>query len=175
MSSANRGTDPAETATGRRVGSVATDEETTRVGLDVRVPESRAVVVGGGQLGRLIARRLSADLPVHYVDDDVPAVERAARRHEATHVADLTDGAVLAPILDGASLVVVATPRDATNLLVAQHCLRAPGAPQVVVVVADPRTHDAYPPDVVRLCAASVLVDALSATLRSTESPATGC
>jgi voltage-gated potassium channel Kch len=120
------------------------------------------VVVGGGQAGRLLARRLSDGRPVHYVDDDPTAVERAARRHESTYVRDLTDRSTLVGLLAGASHVVVATPRDATNLLVAQHC-RAAGVARVVVVVADPRNHDAYPPGVTRICAATTLTDAVVA------------
>jgi uncharacterized protein YbjT (DUF2867 family) len=169
MSSANHSPSPEG---GRGTDSGSADAE--GAGRDVAEPpgSSRAVVVGGGQVGRLIARRLALESPVHYVDEDSVAVERAARRHDATHVTDLTDRDALTAVVDGADRVVVATPRDATNLLVAQHCLSVPDAPQVVAVVADPRTHDAYPPPVVRVCAASTLVEALTSTLRACETPA---
>jgi Trk K+ transport system NAD-binding subunit len=116
------------------------------------------VVVGGGQVGRLIARRLAGGGRVRFVDEDEAAVDRAATRHEATYLADLRDRRSLAAALDGATHAVVATGRDATNLLVTQHC-RTLGVPVVVAVVADPRTHDAYPPDVVRVCAAAAVVE----------------
>jgi Trk K+ transport system NAD-binding subunit len=128
-------------------------------------PANRAVVVGGGQVGRVLARRLIADRPVHYLDDDRQAVERAMGRHDATHVDDLTDRASLAAVVDETAHVVVATGSDATNLLVAQHCRAALAAARVVVLVADPRTFDAYPSGVERVCAASILVDAVVATL----------
>jgi Trk K+ transport system NAD-binding subunit len=141
------------------------DAETVATETDRDPDAPRVLVVGGGQVGRLLARRLAAERPVHYVDVDRHAVERAARRHEATHVPDLTDRDALVAALDGASSVVVATPDDATNLLVVQHCRSAPAVQRVVVLVADPRIHDVYPTDVVRVCAATALVDATVTTL----------
>ena len=123
------------------------------------------VVVGGGQLGRSIARRLAGTGRVHYVDRDQLTVERAAREHPATHVVDLTDRRALATVVEDATAVVVATPHDATNLLVAQHCRTVFDVPRVVVVVADPRNRDIYPPDVERVCAAATLSDAVTATV----------
>jgi Trk K+ transport system NAD-binding subunit len=144
---------------GETTGSTA---HGTRAAADAQ--STSTTVVGGGQVGRLIARRLLPDRPVRYVDDDRAAVERAAGQHEATYVRDLGDRDALAAAIDGDSVVVVATSRDATNLLVAQHC-RAADVPRVVVVVADPRTYDVYPPGIERICATTVLTDAVVAAL----------
>lgn len=127
------------------------------------------LVIGGGQVGRLLASRLYPGRPVHYIDSDATAVDRAARRHDATFVADLTDGSALAAVAADVGTagvdVVVATPQDATNLLVAQHCRASLEASRVLVVVADPRAHDVYPPAFERVCATTALTDAVVSTL----------
>lgn len=144
-------------------------EEASASGPLTAGPSGDVVVVGGGQVGRLLARRLAADRPVRYVDDDRPAVERAARRHDATFVRDLTDRHSLAGVVDDTSHVVVATSRDATNLLVAQHCLSTLCASRVVALVTDPRTTDAYPPGVERVCATTALTTAVADVLGGPE------
>lgn len=160
MSAQQRGGD---SAAGLEPGDAPRDERAAALRRERRrAGRERTVVVGGSHLGRDIAQRLSSGGDVHYVDHDAVAVDRAAKDHQATHLADLTDRRALAGVVGDASLVVVATQRDATNLLVAQHCRTAFDVSRLLVVVADPRNHDIYPADVERVCAADALSEAVA-------------
>lgn len=136
----------------------------------VTSPSGQMVVVGGGQLGRLVARQLDARATnamqgVHYVDDNEPAVARAAQRHDATLVTNLASRDALEPVVDGAVAVVVAAQNDATTLLVVGHLRASFEVPHVVAVVRDPRNRDAYPPDVECVCATTLVAEAVAEML----------
>lgn len=142
-----------------------------RTGSETSDPSGRTVVVGGGQLGQLVAQQLveggtDAVRSVHYVDDDDRAISRAARHHEATLVGDLTSKHALEPIDDGTTAVVVATPSDASTLLVVGHLKASFEVPRIVAVVRDARNRDVYPPDVECVCATTLLAAAIVETVR---------
>jgi Trk K+ transport system NAD-binding subunit len=154
------------------------DASADDLGADGTPPaSSRVVVLGGGQLGRRLAGQLASEGPVHYLDDDVRAVERAARTHEATYVSSLIDRRTLASVLTERDLVLVATTSDSTNLLAAQLCRTAAGVSQVVVLVSDPRNRDAFPTGVETICATAVLTAAMTDAVwrvgRRSEAPET--
>ena len=128
-------------------------------------------MVGGGQFGCLVGRQLTetgagAVQGIHFVDTDSAAISRAAREHEATLVDDLTSRHALEPVVDGATTVVVATPSDATTLLVVGHLRASFEIPRIVAVVRDPRTRDAYPPDIECVCATTLLAEAVVESVR---------
>lgn len=132
---------------------------------------NRTVVIGGGQLGRLVARQLieggaDADRGIHYVDDDDPAISRAAADHETTLVDDLTSGHAVESVTDGTAAVVVAAPSDAATLLVVGQLTASTDVARVVAVVRDARNRDAFPPTVDCVCATTLLAEAVVETLR---------
>lgn len=115
-------------------------------------------VLGGGPVGATVARRLHADdHAVALVDDTQAPADVPARR------ADPTDVLVLDEVgLETATTVIVATPSDGRNLLVAQlvrvwfdvdRVLVLTNDPQRVVAMAD----GGHEP----VCATTALADAI--------------
>jgi Trk K+ transport system NAD-binding subunit len=132
---------------------------------------NRTVVIGGGQLGRLVARQLiergvDADRGIHYVDDDDLAISRAAPDHGTTLVDDLTNGHAVASVTDGTAAVVVAAPSDAATLLVVGQLAASTDVARVVAVVRNARNRDAFPSTVDCVCATTLLAEAVVETLR---------
>lgn len=120
------------------------------------------VVLGGGQLGVAVARRLLADgRSVTVVDDasepeDVPSV-----RGDPDDVRTLEQAG-----LDEASMVLVAMPRDRQNLLVAQLVRTNFGVDDIFVLVRSPDRYEVvesagHEP----ICATTYLSDALVETV----------
>lgn len=119
-------------------------------------------VLGGDHLGASIARRLHADgHAVVLIDetrnpDDVPGL-----RGDPSDVEVLEDAGV-----EDASTVVVATPRDSLNLLVAQHLRSRFDVPEVFVLVHAPDRREilaetGHEP----ICVTSLLSEALLDTI----------
>jgi NhaP-type Na+/H+ or K+/H+ antiporter len=82
----------------------------------------RVLVIGGGQVGRALAERLSdRGENVVLVEQDVEIVERARDAGHTVHIGDGTDTDVLRSAgAENAKIVVAATGDDDVNLLVAQ-------------------------------------------------------
>ncbi|MFB6123438.1 MAG: cation:proton antiporter [Haloferacaceae archaeon] len=82
----------------------------------------RVLVIGGGQVGRALARRLEdRGENVVLVDEDVEIVERARNQSFTVHHGDGTDTEVLRSAgAENAKIVVAATGDDDVNLLVSQ-------------------------------------------------------
>lgn len=139
-----------------------------RRGTDERT--HRTVVIGGGQLGRVVAQQLvetgtDTEQGVHYIDDDHLAVARAAPGHEATLVDDLTSGQAVESVADGTTAVVIAAASDAATLLVVGQLTASFDIPRVVAVVRDARNRDAFPPTVDCVCTTTLLATAVVETL----------
>ncbi|WP_423750813.1 cation:proton antiporter [Salinirarus marinus] len=82
----------------------------------------RVLVIGGGQVGRALARRLEdRGENVVLVEEDVEIVERARNKGLTVHHGDGTDTEVLRSAgAENAKIVVAATGDDDVNLLVSQ-------------------------------------------------------
>ena len=133
---------------------------------------ANVLVVGGGWFGRRLAGQLADDLRVHHLDTD-PEVVTDTESHEASHVSDLTTpGAFTANgVVDGA-VAIVATGRDARNLLVTQHLRTRFGFEHVLVVLEDPRNRDACDvPGVKVICAQRTVSEAVHSVLLEAVEP----
>jgi Trk K+ transport system NAD-binding subunit len=99
------------------------------------------LVLGGGPIGLELAAELAAqDRPVSFVDGERMA-ERARRAGLIAHESTLET----APSVErSASTVVVATPSDARNLLLAAAAPRAFDAERVIALVNDPDRQAAF-------------------------------
>ncbi len=123
-----------------------------------RVEDAACYVLGGGHVGTAVARRLRTD------DHDVCVVDESCDPSEPVGFqGDPTDVRALeAAGVAGASTVVVATPSDRRNLLVAQLVRVHFDVPRVVVLANVPDRRDllaeaGHEP----VCATSALSDAL--------------
>jgi Trk K+ transport system NAD-binding subunit len=124
-------------------------------------------VLGGGRVGEAITRRLHADgHPVTAVGETCDATGYATVRGDPALVRHLE-----AADIDDGSTVVVATPRDERNLLLAQLVRTHFDAARVVVRVNDPDRRDlvaevGHEPFCVASALSEAIVDDLTRTAR---------
>lgn len=125
----------------------------------------KTLIIGGGHVGRIVTERLS-DLPVSvwFADPDSEVIARANRDGIVADETNITDGSELREqSVADASVVVVATDSDSTNLLIAQLLRVRFDSPRIVVRVNDPQNRSAFTDlGVETICSAGVL----AATLR---------
>jgi NhaP-type Na+/H+ or K+/H+ antiporter len=106
----------------------------------------RAIIVGGGKVGRDLATRLEArGEDVVIVEGDEENVETARDEGFAVHIGNGADREVLrAAGAENASTVVAATGDDDVNLLVAQLSATTFDTGQVIARVNQPENEDAF-------------------------------
>ncbi|WP_049998146.1 cation:proton antiporter domain-containing protein [Halococcus sediminicola] len=106
----------------------------------------RAIIVGGGKVGRDLATRLDArGENVVIVEHDEENVETARREGFSVHIGDGTDRDVLQSAgAEKASTVVATTGDDDVNLLVAQLAATTFDTEQVIARVNQPENEDAF-------------------------------
>jgi NhaP-type Na+/H+ or K+/H+ antiporter len=106
----------------------------------------RAIIVGGGKVGRDLATRLEArGEDVVIIEDDEEIVETARNEGFTVHIGDGADSDVLqAAGAENASTVVATTGDDDVNLLVAQLAVTTFDTEQVVSRVNQPENEDAF-------------------------------
>jgi NhaP-type Na+/H+ or K+/H+ antiporter len=106
----------------------------------------RAIIVGGGKVGRDLATRLEdRGEDVVIIEDDEEIVETARNEGFSVHIGDGTDSDVLqAAGAENASTVVATTGDDDVNLLVAQLAVTTFDTEQVVSRVNQPENEDAF-------------------------------
>jgi trk system potassium uptake protein TrkA len=125
----------------------------------------KMLIIGGGHVGRVVTERLS-DLPVSvwFADPDPMVIARANGDGIVADETNITDGSELRDqSVADASVVVVATDSDSTNLLIAQLLRVSFDSPRIVVRVNDPQNQCAFIDiDVETVCLAGML----AATLR---------
>lgn len=135
---------------------------------------TNTLIVGGGHVGRLLARRMDERREaVRFVDDSEIAVRRARESRVQAREATVTSPQALnAAGADGVETAIVLAPEDSTNMLVAQLLRCRFDVPRIVVLVNDPRNCDAFEDAAVEpVCAATAIT---SAAIRSaTDSPDT--
>jgi len=123
------------------------------------------VVLGGKHVGESIARRLRGDgHPVSLIDETHESDVVPTRSGDPGDVRVLEDAGVSAD-----SVVIVATPRDGRNLLLAQIVRTHFDVTDVLVLVNDPERHDlvadtGHEP----VCVATALSEAVASTLEPT-------
>ncbi|MFD1633611.1 NAD-binding protein [Haloplanus ruber] len=126
-------------------------------------PEGHFCVLGSGPVAETIARRLHADgHAVTAIGDAADAADHRTVRGDPTDLRQLE-----AADIDTDSTVIVATPRDERNLLLAQLVQTHFDATDVVVRVNDPDRHDpvaaaGHDPFCVTTVLSAVLVDELT-------------
>jgi NhaP-type Na+/H+ or K+/H+ antiporter len=106
----------------------------------------RAIIVGGGKVGRDLATRLEArGEDVVIIEDDEEIVETARSEGFSVHIGDGTDSDVLqAAGAENASTVVATTGDDDVNLLVAQLAATTFDTDQVISRVNQPENENAF-------------------------------
>ncbi|WP_435077635.1 cation:proton antiporter domain-containing protein [Halococcus sp. AFM35] len=106
----------------------------------------RAIIVGGGKVGRDLATRLDArGENVVIIEHDEEIVETARQDGFSVHIGDGTDRNVLqAAGAEKASTVVATTGDDDVNLLVAQLAATSFDTEQVIARVNQPENEDAF-------------------------------
>ncbi|MFB6107264.1 MAG: cation:proton antiporter [Haloplanus sp.] len=106
----------------------------------------RVIVIGGGQVGRTLARRLEdRGENVVLVEEDVNIVEIARNEGFTVHHGDGTDTEVLRSAgAENAKIVVAATGDDDVNLLVAQLSESKFGPETILARVNNPGNVDAF-------------------------------
>lgn len=129
----------------------------------------RALVVGGGHVGRTVASHLSDEYDVTFLSRNRQAVERTERDGTAArHVEEIAANTLGEADAEDASLAVVASPDDGVNLLVAQLLRTRFEVENVVVRVADPEKLDSFDDlDVETVCVPDLLVAEVSARTES--------
>lgn len=131
-------------------------------------PETEYYVLGGGHVGAAVARRL------HETGHAVTVIDET---HESTDLPGVTASprdirALEAAGLSAASTVVVATPRDRQNLLVAQLVRAHFDVPEIVVLANTPDRLDLFAAaGHETVCATTALSDALMDNLGEIERP----
>lgn len=128
---------------------------------------TQTLIVGGGHVGRLLARRMDErHEAVHFVDDSETAVRRARENGVSAREATLTSPRSLDDVGVGdAETAIAASLEDSVNLLVAQLLRCRFGVPRIVVLVNDPRNHDAFDGlGVESVCAATAVTTAVLRT-----------
>lgn len=124
----------------------------------------KTLIIGGGHVGRIIAERLS-DLPVSvwFADPDPMVIARANRNGIVANETNITDVSELREqgVAD-ASVVIVATDSDSTNLLIAQLLRVSFGNPRTVVRVNNPQNMSVFTDlNVETICSTGVLAATL--------------
>jgi NhaP-type Na+/H+ or K+/H+ antiporter len=106
----------------------------------------RAIIVGGGKVGRDLATRLEArGEDVVIIEDDEGIVETARNEGFAVHIGDGADSdALRAAGAENASTVVATTGDDDVNLLVAQLAATTFDTEQVISRVNQPENENAF-------------------------------
>ncbi|WP_128477562.1 NAD(P)-binding protein [Halorussus pelagicus] len=130
---------------------------------------NRALVAGGGHIGRTVASHLSDDYDVAFVSRNRRAVERTERDGiDSRHVEEM-DAAALGEIgVENVSVAIVASPDEAVNFLVAQLLRTRFGVENVVLRVDDCEKMDSFDDlDVEAVCIPDLLVEELAARLES--------
>lgn len=132
----------------------------------------RALVLGGGHVGRTVATHLSGDYDVAFVSRNRQMVERTTRDGVTAHHADELDAKALAEAgAEGISFAVVASASDAVNLLVAQLLRTRFGVENVVIRVDDSEKLDSFDNlDVETVCVPDLLVAEVSQRLETAAS-----
>lgn len=137
-----------------------------RDGSDGEEGKQEYYVLGGGHLGEWVARRLqSAGHSVTLIDETRDPAEIDGEQGDPRDVQVLADAG-----LSSASRVVVATPRDSRNMLIAQLVRTHFEVPEVIVLVNTPErctlvAEAGHEP----VCATSALSDALVDNLEQRE------
>jgi len=122
----------------------------------------RALVVGGGHVGRLLADRLAADYDVTFVATAPEAAERAGVS-DARYVREITAGTLERIGADEAAVAIVASRADGSNLLAAQLLRTRFGVEDVVMLVNDPDRADSLGTlDVEVICVSDLLATGVS-------------
>lgn len=124
----------------------------------------KTLVIGGGHVGRIIAEQLD-DLPVsiRFADPNPQVIARATENGLPADETDITDGTELKNrnVAD-ASVVVVTTDSDSTNLLIAQLLRVRFDGLRIVVRVNEPQNRSAFSSlGVETICSTEVLAAAL--------------
>lgn len=126
----------------------------------------RIVILGGGELGTMLCEQLQTGYnDVTFFDENVHVVERATeQRLTARAVDDVRDVGPLAELgLDFTTVVVVATERDSSNLLIAQLVKSRFDVERVVVRINDPQNRPAFGElEVEGVCTSQILARALA-------------
>jgi Trk K+ transport system NAD-binding subunit len=106
----------------------------------------RVIVVGGGNVGQALTRRLEErGENVVIVEEDVEVIETARNEGFTVHAGDATDTDVLrAAGADNAKIVVAATGDDDANLLIAQLASSKFDPETVIARANDPGNVDAF-------------------------------
>jgi Trk K+ transport system NAD-binding subunit len=105
----------------------------------------RAVVVGGGHVGRSVASHLNDDHDVSFLSRRAEVVERTAHNDvSATHVEEFDAAALDAAGAGDAAVAVIAAQNDGRNLLVAQLLRTRFDVPHVVSRVNDRDKLDSF-------------------------------
>lgn len=106
----------------------------------------KTLVIGGGDIGRIVTERLST-LPVSvwFVDPNPAVIARANEGGIVADETDITDSSELRArnVMD-ASVVVVATDTDSTNLLIAQLLRVRFDGLRIVVRVNEPQNRSVF-------------------------------
>lgn len=133
----------------------------------------RVVIIGGGELGRMLAKQLDTDYnEVTLLDENSHSIERAtAQELSASSVADVRDVDPLANLdLDIMSVVAVATEDDSTNLLIAQLVKSRFDIERIIVRINDPQNRPAFEDlgvEIEAVCASQILSHALAKTVNN--------
>ncbi|RDI70095.1 NAD-binding protein [Halopelagius longus] len=138
---------------------------------------TQTLIVGGGHVGRLLARRMDERREaVHFVDDSETAVRRARENGVPAREATLTSPRSLDDVGAGdAETAIAVSLEDSVNLLVAQLLRCRFDVPRIVVLVNDPRNHDAFDGlGVESVCAATAVTTAMLETTFDLDSASDG-
>ncbi|WP_135805673.1 NAD(P)-binding protein [Halorussus marinus] len=128
----------------------------------------RALVVGGGHVGRLLAERLATDYEVTFL---ATAPEAAQRADESTvtarHVEEISAETLDRIGAGEASLAVVASRTDGSNLLAAQLLRTRFGVDRILMLVNDPDRVDSLETlDVDAVCASDLVASGVNDRLK---------
>lgn len=168
--------------TGFRNGGVGPSGSGRSTEMTVGNPEGdvRFVLIGGGQVGRHLADRLSISHAVHHLDTP-PTVVPDPPGYETSYADDIADPTAIAMtgVSDG-DVAVVLTRKDSRALMVTQILRTGFDVHRIYVILRDPRNRTAFDlPGVVVICSADVLSRAVilayagDDTLRTGSAPAT--
>jgi len=128
----------------------------------------RALVVGGGHVGRLLAERLAADYEVTFAATTPDALERAdASDVTARYIPEISASTLERVGAGEASIAIVASRADGSNLLAAQLLRTRFGIGDVVMLVNDPDRVDSLETlDVEAVCVSDLLATGVSDRLQ---------
>lgn len=129
----------------------------------------RALVVGGGHIGRTVASDISDTYDVTFLSRAMQVIERAERDGVVAHHVDKIESSTLDEVdARNASLAIVASEDDGTNLLVAQLLRTRFDVETVVIRVNDRDKLDSVDElDVETVCVPDLLVGEVAERLES--------